>query len=725
MVLWFSLICTLSCAFTAPDPDVQAAPQRFPQTPGAPPQEGEPTRLEDVIVTSRWGAARVAPEIELDGAQIDAFGAYDIGEALNRIGESLGFDQQPVLIINGRRVVNPGDFLGFPPDALQRVEILPQDATPTYGGAPTQRVVNLVLQPRFTGADGRLGGGMPTAGGRTSLSLDARTSSIENTNISQYGVQLSRDTALYGAERPDYSRDHPDRTGVTLRPAAGTVAGNFALRRDIGDWAGSISVEARTRGDDSAVRLADRVVENRRQEDSLSVLGGLSGEAAGWSVRLGVNGQGGRGRQQGLADTRSRNISAGANFAADRTVVDLPAGAMTANLSARYGRFTSTADSQAVRTSRSVDTSDLGATLTIPLSRLSADKGAVPLLGDSSATLGATLRESGGASGNTLNAGLFWAPIRTLKFNAQWSGIAESPPAQQRFEPAFFGDPRIVFDFATGEAVEVLPLLGGNPDLRPQTSERFALTGAIGPFTSWNVLGGLNFQRMSSKDGIGRLPALTPELEALFPDRFQRDADGRLAVIDLRPVNLASTTMESLSSNLNFNLPVAASSPGGRSSAVRVGLTHNWQLTHRLTLLPGFPDMDRLAGDGGGVPRHQLSLTLDGRFGRLGANASARWRSASRIRRNNGRDGPDDLRLAGFTTIDLKLSYDFPDGASPSGEGARRRRDGGLGLALEINNLLDARPEATLGDGRLASGYGRDDHDPLGRIVRINLTRRF
>jgi hypothetical protein len=714
-VLWLSLICTLSCASTAPDPDARvASPPQSRQTSGRPAQQDEPTVLEDVVVAGRWGAASVTPEIELNGAQIDAFGAYDIGEAIDRIGESLGLDEDPILIINGRRVVNPSDFLGFPPDALQRVEVLPQQANSTYGGDPSQRVVNLVLQRRFRGADGRLGGGGPTAGGRTSLSLDARMSSLADTNVNQYGVQASRDTALYGAEREDYARDHPDRTGVTLRPAVDAIGANFSLRRDIGDWTSSIGGQAQTRTDRSVARFADQLVENRRQGDSLSLSGGLGGEAAGWRVRLGLDGQASRDRQQGLVDLRARSFSTTANLGADRTVLELPAGPMMVNLTARYGRFRSTTDNGAARTSRSSETLDLGGLLTIPLSR----NGSGPsILGDTSLTLGGTQRESDGRSGETVSAGLFWGPTRKLKFNGQWTWTTESPSAQQRFEPFFFGEPRTVFDFVRGEAVEVLPLLGGNPDLREQTSDRFGLVTTIGPFTSWQILGGLNFQRANAKDGIGRLPAPTPELEALFPDRFQRDANGRLIIIDQRPINLAASTTESLAANLNFNLPMGA-------RAVRVSLTHNWQLTNRMTLVSGLPELDRLSGDGGGTPRHQLSLTFDGRFGRLGANASARWRSASRIRREIGRDGPDDLRLDDFTTIDLKLSYLFEDAAPASGEGGRRRDDG-LRLALSIDNLFDARPGARLGDGRLAPGYGRDDQDPMGRAVSVTLSRRF
>lgn len=133
--------------------------------------------------------------------------------------------------------------------------------------------------------------------------------------------------------------------------------------------------------------------------------------------------------------------------------------------------------------------------------------------------------------------------------------------------------------------------------------------------------------------------------------------------------------------------------------------------------------MDRLAGDGGGVSRHRVGLAADLSNGPWGLNAAANWRDGYRTRRTIGQDGPDDLRMEAFTTVDLKLSHQF-SGPPPEG-GGRARRGTGLQLELAIANLFDARPSARLGDGRAAPGYGRDDQDPLGRSVSISLKRRF
>jgi outer membrane receptor protein involved in Fe transport len=50
---------------------------------------------------------------------------------------------------------------------------------------------------------------------------------------------------------------------------------------------------------------------------------------------------------------------------------------------------------------------------------------------------------------------------------------------------------------------------------------------------------------------------------------------------------------------------------------------------------------------------------------------------------------------------------------------------GGSQITLDIQNLFDARPDASLADGRPAPGYGRDDRDPLGRQIRLQFAKRF
>lgn len=730
---WMPLVSALSYLV---DPQAagaeaaQAGPSSAHQAPShVRDQDPAPVRLEDVIVVGRRGAAWLPPEIELGQDEIDNLGAYDIGEVIARVAENLGYDRPPIIIVNGRQVLNARDFLGFPPDALVRVEALPPQAAATYGEDPSRRVVNIVLLPTFKSRDGLVRASRPTAGGRSSLSMDARQSEIVQNDTRQFGILITRDTSLRAEERSAYIRDHPGYEAATLRPATDAATANFSMTRALGDWSSSLGANARTQTTRFTSMAGGQAVEIRQETSHLNLTGGLGGDVLGWATRFGLNGIILNIEQDGPTQFRSRSLSGVADFSANRAVIDLPAGPMRMSVSGLYSGSETSTETEPAKTRLSAQTLDLRGSLTIPLSQSASapQQGAGLNWGDAVLTVGGALAGLTGDAGrgNTLNVGFSWSPLRTLGFTGQWSRSTDNPTSGMRIAPVYTGPPRTVFDFLTGESVEVSPILGGNPDLEAQTSQTLSIDATVGPFTRWNVQGRLGFNRARSTDGFGVVPELTPAVEAAFPERFIRDVNGRLVSIDQRMINIGSTLSETLTSGLNFSIPIQEGTPARRGASMQVGLNHTWQLTNIATLRAGLPQLDLLAGDGGGGPRHQISVNADGRYGQWGFNAAARWRSASRIRRDQGRDGPDDLRLSGLTTIDLKLSYLFEAGAAPGGEGAARRRGDPLRLELGIDNLFDARPEASLGDGRPAPGYGRDDQDPLGRTVRISLSRRF
>lgn len=375
------------------------------------------------------------------------------------------------------------------------------------------------------------------------------------------------------------------------------------------------------------------------------------------------------------------------------------------------------------RTVRSFHTNSARGALAIPLSR-SGGAGLGDRLGDLAAIFGAGLRESGGGSGQDVNAGLAWTPRRGVRLNGEWAVSTDSIPDIQRSEPQYYGAPVVVFDFRTGEAVEILPIRGGNSDLTPPESERWTAAASLGPFTSWRLSGNLGYQRAEFTNGVGILPELTEDVEAAFPDRFHRDVVGRLVSIDYRPLNLSSTLTESLSTGINFNLPRPPGAAGQEATIMRVALNHSLQLTNIARLRAGWPEMDRLKGDGGGISRQNARVLIDARRGRWGANISARWNEGYRTRRIGGRDGSDDLIIAPFTAVDLRFNFQMMSSRSRSDDAPRHRSEG-LQLNLDISNLFDTRREASLGDGSPAQGYGRDMQDPLGRTVRLTLQRRF
>ncbi|MFK0298402.1 TonB-dependent receptor [Brevundimonas sp. NPDC090276] len=690
----------------------------------------DPVRVDDVEVRGRRGAARLAPETELNGAEIDALGAYDIGEVLDRIGETLGVGDEPMVIINGKRVANSSVFSGFPPDALVRAEVLPPEAGGLYGGKPGQRVVNLVLQRRFSSHDARMIGSRPTQGGTSSLSADLRRSAIAGDKTHQSGVRVSRDSPLRADERErGHENEGPGAGAITLRPRSDAVSANVNLTHSLGQWAGVFSLSGQARESRPVSRLGANIVEGRRQYENLGVSAGLSGTALGWSVQGNMNGQASRSRDEGFADIRNENQSLGFNGTAGRTLMEWPSGAVVANLGGNFLGTRSVLDRNQARTTTTFHTGEVRGSLSVPLSKAGEEQGKWSGLGDVLATLGGSVRQSSAGGGDEVNAAFAWTPNKGVRLNGVWSASSDSVPDLQRFEPVYFDTPMVVFDFRTGEAVEIAPIRGGNPDLRPPHTESLSLTASIGPFSRWSLAGNLGYLRTESTDGIGALPDLTEDVEAAFPDRFQRDATGRLISIDFRPMNLGSTQTEGLTSSLNFNLPRPAGVAANEATVVRVALNYNLRLGSTLSLASGLPELDRLKGDGGGVSRQDARAMLDARRGRWGVNASARWEEGYRTRRFSGQDGSGDLITAPYTAVDLKLSFQMTStsvrAANADEEGGARRRSAGLQLSLEVSNLFDARPEARLGDGAPAPGYGRDWQDPIGRSVRLSLQRRF
>lgn len=695
-----------------------------PAQQAAPSPADEPTVLDDVVVQGRRGAALVDPEVELDGFEIDALGADDIGQVIRRLSEDYGLGEGPLIVVNGRPMADPAVFSGFPPDALVRAEVLPPQAGALYGETdPSRRVVNIVLQRRFHSRDARASLRRPTAGGRSEASLDLRQSSIIDTRTRQIGAKLDLDTALRAGERDQTRTDGPAAETVTLRPASEVLSANLAQTASLGDWALSLRANGRLQERRSTALRDGEPTDSRHTSRSLNMTGGLNGKLAGWSVQAALNGAVSQNERSGLSPSESRTETLSANLGLNRTLFDLPAGPAAVSLAGRASRSRSETEGETFRTTRSGRAKGFSGSLSIPLLRRPIGDDAPAFHpGDLSMTVGANMTETDSGRGDGTSLGLAWTPGPAVRINGNWSTSAQSLDDAQRFDPEYYGDPIVVFDFLTGGAVEVLPILGGNPDLRAPSSDQLSLSVAAGPFGAFPLQGGVTYSRNEAVDGVGALPALTPEVEAAFPERFRRDADGRLVSIDQRPINVASALTETLNTNLGGSVPLG---PGGRGrgAALRLRLNHSWTLSNATTIHGGLPSMDRLAGDGGGLSRHRLGLAADLSHGPWGLNATANWRDGYRTRRTIGQDSPDDLRMDAFTTVDVKLSYQFA-GPPPEG-GGRARRGTGLQLELAIANLFDARPSARLGDGRPAPGYGRDDQDPVGRTVLITLKRRL
>lgn len=336
----------------------------------------EPVQVEDVEVFGRRGAALTPPEIELDGADIDALGAWSIDDVLKRMDETLALGGQPMVLINGRLTPNVSAYTGFPPDALVRAEVLPPEAAGVYGAAPGQRVVNLVLQQTFSSYDGRAVGSRPTQGGTSMLSGDLRRSAIAGRNTHQLGLRLSRDTALRAGERDRVlATDGPDADRVTLRPETDVLSANLSLTRGLGDWSGVLSLNGRTQNSRSVAQVGVGMAESRRRSDSLGMSAGASGQLAGWRVQTNLNGQAARSQEDGLQDMSSDTLSFGLTGAGQRSLIELSSGPVTVNVNASTQGSRATVERDLDRSVRSFQTNSARGALSIPLTKSGGPSG--------------------------------------------------------------------------------------------------------------------------------------------------------------------------------------------------------------------------------------------------------------------------------------------------------------------------------------------------------------
>ncbi|MGH7026022.1 hypothetical protein [Brevundimonas sp.] len=731
-MLWRFSFLALSSIFplALPAHAIEASPS--PAAQQAPTPEEPAIEIDPVDVFAKRRPLLARPEREIESTEIDALGAHNIGDAITRLSRAYGLEAPPIVIINGRRVASPQDYLDFPPDALERLEVMPRGSGALYGGGASDRVLNLVLQPRYRGRDGTWSGGRPTNGGQSLLLSGLRQASINNNDTGLIEIRASRDTSLRAAERETEGGavGPPD---TSLRPESNVLSANLSMNRSIGAWAASASINARSQTDRAITSVSDQPVQTNRDLETLTLTGGLGGDVSGWNFQFGMMGTAVEAEQSGVSNTQTRNRNLSANATADGRLLELRTGPITTSLTGRATWTRSEAsgdlDERAPETSQIVD---LSGALTIPLSRRSGEEAdgrdLKSLMGDTVLTVGGSYQSAGGqADGNGLNGALTWSPLARLSVNLSWSNLFSNPTNTQRFDPTFFGAPRKIFDLSRGEVVEVQPLLGGNPRLAPQASEQRSIAVSIGPFTALDFAGSMSLRSNRDSGAIGSLPPLTPAVEAAFPERFTRDANGRLVGVDQRLTNIDRSKDDALSSNLMLGLPARWLFLAGASNDanVRFSVNHTWRLRSRMTLRDDLKELDRLSGDGGGTARHELTAQIDGQVGAFGFNGGLRWRDGYRVRREIDRDTADDLQHSSFRTIDIKLSYSLVRALGQAADATSQRMGTSTRLEFEIANLLDDRPLARLGDGRRAPGYGRDSQDPVGRVVRFSVSARF
>ena len=608
----------------------------------------------------------IEPEVQLDRADIRAYGASNLAELLDalapqtRSGRGRG-EGRPVVLLNGQRISGFSEIRNIPPEAIIRVDILPEEVALKYGYRADQRVVNFVTRRRFRAVTGEVEYGFATDDGRDSQEVDLNILRIDRTSRWNIDAEYQHSAPLLESERNIIqSGDFDLGPFRTLLPETDqfSLAGTYnrTIFTDVGATVnaryentqslGRFGLPSETLldlGGNPDLTLDPLVRETDTETRHLGLI--FNGQVAPWRWSFTANYD--RLGTETLTDTNSdadprpRNRASSVTdtlngeLVANGTLFALPAGnvSSTFRLGAEMRDFQSESPRFAPdqETDLSRDRLNFQANIDVPIARRSRD--VLAAIGDLSANFNVEVdRLSDFGTLRTLGAGLNWSPINEVDVIASITDEEGAPTVQQLGELPIPTPGVRVFDFTRGETVDITRIEGGNPDLLADSRRVYKLGLNVRPFSETDLSFSANYINESIENPIAGFPTATPEIEDAFPKRFER-VEGKLLQIDSRPINFESSEREEVRWGINFSQPIASRRPerfGGGG----------WR--------------QRAAAAGGGTDG--AAAPAEGQ-GAAGTDAEAAARQARRDARRAGRGGGE--------------------GAGPGGRGGGRGGFGG------------------------------------------------
>ncbi len=414
----------------------------------------------------------------------------------------------------------------------------------------------------------------------------------------------------------------------------------------------------------------------------------------------------------------------------------------------------------------------------------SRDREVLGALGDLSANLNLAyedLSDFGGLSAYTV--GLNWSPWEPVNFTASWADEQKAPSMSQLNDPTISTPNVPVYDFATGQSVNIVRIEGGNPNLSEETKRVLKFGVNLTPLKDKDLRFTANYTRTETEGSIASFPTITPELEAALPERFTRDLDGNLLSIDARPLNFQKAEQQEIRWGLNFSTafgkpdPAAMARmnarsgggsrgpgggaptvmrvqggppPGGHSAGgapsgggmrmqpgggrgrgggmmpgqgrFNISLYHTYRIQDEITIRDGLPVLDLLDGAAIGARGGQSRNEVQLQMGafKSGMGGFLNANWKESTRINGGSSPDDDLSFSDLTTVNLNL---FADLSSRESLVSRYPWLKGARVSVGVENIFDQRLKVRDGLGETPLSYQPDYLDPLGRTFRISLRK--
>ncbi len=731
------------------------------------PDEIEPDQVLPAIVVIGQRAGNgdqieIAVQSELDENGIAAYGHDTVGdvlgEVLNRVAGASAIE--PVILINGRLSSGVGELSDLPAEALSKIQLLPVGAAAQLGENPTRRVVNVAIKSNLTQITPNMSRRAATAGEGEGNFGDVSLLKLDGGNRRSFALKFRDFDPLFESDRGIISTQagnlYDAQSSGTLLPQEKTLGASANFTQNLGakttftliatgDRAENISFVGANLTDlqvaPNGAAVSNRL-EQQSRADSLGFSANLNHQLGRWRFGLQaigahrtVESQSERGFDAtGLVALSERAIDRGqsqtdnlsARLSINGALFDLPAGPLqtSARLEWRTNRATSQSAAGSARLATVLQRDEALAQFSLQ----------APIFAPSSPIGGVGLELSGSARDVTAAGGLFdydygvnWQPFKALNLRASWAHEQVAAPANSLIDPVIVTDNVRSYDFIRQETVFVRYTTGGNPNILDEQRDSARLNVTLGPFTDYGISLTGEYAKIDSRDGFAALPPVNSDVQAAFPDRYLRDATGRLVAIDARPVGFDLASREQLNWGLNFSRLYGAPTrqPGGDlASGWRVdgSATHQWTLASERQARPGLPVVDLLNGGafgyGGGLTAHQLNFNGGVTRKGIGLRLSAAWTGESSVSAGT-LAAPDRLMFGARTKVDARIFANL----GPSFPG--RESTEGVRVSLEIDNLFDSRPSVRDSAGAMPLSYQPYLLEPLGRTVTMSVRKMF
>lgn len=536
------------------------------------------------------------PVAVLDEAEIAAYGASSLTDLVAALAPQIGSgrgrgDGAPVFLVNGMRVANFREIRSLPPEALRRVEVLPEEVALKFGYRPDSRVVNFILKDQFRAGfdEGQLN--WPTRGGYTDVQNEATLVSIDQgsrINVTgTYDRHSAETEAARGVTPPVAAAPGgPDPARFrTLLPATRSTTLNATLAHPLGEGSG-FTVNGLVERDSSdglnGLRPTDSTLAlatiSRTTTGSLGL--GFTRPTAGWLLSATLDAshvESNAATDQALSDvqdlahTQSDSATSLVTFAGSPR--RLPTGdvALTLKGGFAWSRTAGTDTRTGTDTRALRGDAQAGFSLDLPLT--STRNHIAAALGDLSLNVNAEAHRLSDFGGLVdFGSGLTWKTSPTLTFGLSYIGTEVAPGLSSLAGPVIATPAVAVFDFVRGTTVSATVLSGGNPRLprEDQRDLKFATYWTL-PFGSGNDSLVAEYFRNHSDNPTGSFPVLTQAVQTAFASRITRNATGQIIAVDETALALAATRAQRVKFTLNLGGSVGKPDPALARRSGRFG----------------------------------------------------------------------------------------------------------------------------------------------------------